>query len=134
MKERGLAGSVDLPGAARDVGAQLDGASVFVLSSRHEGFPMTILEALGKGVPVVGFDCPDGPREILTQAGDGFLVPPNDTGALAAAIGRLIQDDTLRRRMGARGLETAQRFDGATIAAHWARLLADLTHPPQHIG
>ncbi|WP_431894555.1 glycosyltransferase family 4 protein [Nonomuraea sp. bgisy101] len=129
VKERGLTGSVDLPGAARDIGAQFDQASVFVLSSRHEGFPMTVLEALAKGVPVVAFDCPHGPREMLTHGGDGFLVPPGDTEALAAAIGRLIRDDATRQRMGARALRTALRYDGATIAARWARLLSDLAAP-----
>lgn len=118
--------SVEFPGPSRDVGAQLDDASLFVLSSRREGFPMAMLEALSKGVPVVAFDCPHGPGEIITHGHDGLLVPPRDVDALAAAIGRLIEDEGERRRMGTAALRTSQRYDPDAIGRRWTTLLADL--------
>ncbi|MFD1114350.1 glycosyltransferase family 4 protein [Sphaerisporangium aureirubrum] len=127
IEERGLTGSVQLPGPSSDMGAEFDAASVLVLSSRHEGFPMTILEALGKGVPVVSFDCPHGPREILTDGHDGFLIRRRDIDGLAAAIGRLIEDEPLRRQMGTRALHTSRRYTPATIHAEWNALLAELS-------
>ncbi|RCG31439.1 glycosyltransferase [Sphaerisporangium album] len=126
IEKRGLSGSVELPGRRADIGAELDHASIFALSSRHEGFSMTIVEALSKGVPVVSFDCPHGPREILTPGCDGLLVPAGDTAAMAEALGGLIRDENRRRAMGAKALQTARRYDGALIGARWRKLLEDL--------
>ncbi|MEU8269577.1 glycosyltransferase [Sphaerisporangium sp. NPDC049002] len=126
VHERELQDSVQLTGARADIGAQLEAASVFALSSRHEGFSMTIVEALSKGVPVVSFDCPNGPREIVTPERDGLLVPPGDTAALAEALEELIRDDRRRRELGTRGLQTAKRYDPARVGGQWRRLLADL--------
>jgi glycosyltransferase involved in cell wall biosynthesis len=124
--ELGLNGSAEFPGPSRDVGAQLDDASVFVLSSRREGFPMTVLEALRKGVPVVAFDCPHGPGEIITHGHDGLLVPRRDVGALAAAIGLLIGDETTRHEMGKAALATSRQYDPDVVGECWTALLADL--------
>ncbi|MBT2225093.1 glycosyltransferase family 4 protein [Nonomuraea sp. NEAU-A123] len=121
-----LACSVELPGPSRDVGAELDDASIFVLSSRREGFPMTILEALSKGVPVVAFDCPHGPGEIITHGHDGLLVSPGDVAALASAIGLLIDDELERRVMGAAALTTSKRYDPQAIGKRWTALLSEL--------
>ena len=87
---------------------------------------MAILEALTKGVPVVSFDCPNGPGEILTHGHDGLLVPRKDVGALAASISKLIQDQPLRHRMGEHALLTARRYDPAAIRHKWDALLSDL--------
>ncbi|MER6951229.1 glycosyltransferase [Nonomuraea sp. NPDC000554] len=124
--ELGLACSVELPGPSRDVGAELDDASIFVLSSRREGFPMTILESLSKGVPVVAFDCPHGPGEIITHGHDGLLAPRRDVAALAAAVGLLIDDETERHMMGAAALSTSKRYDPEAIGRRWTELLAEL--------
>ncbi|WP_214104526.1 glycosyltransferase [Acrocarpospora catenulata] len=126
VRDRELEDSVQLPGPIADIGAQLDGASVLALSSRHEGFSMTIVEALSKGVPVVSFDCPNGPREIITQGREGLLVPAGDTAALAEAIEQLIRDRDRRLELGGRGLQTAKRYDPGRIGTEWRRLLDDL--------
>lgn len=122
----GPACSVELPGPSRDVGAELDDASIFVLSSLREGFPMTVLEALSKGVPVVAFDCPHGPGEIITHGHDGLLVPRQNVDALAAAIGLLIDDEIERHLMGTAALATSKRYAPESIGERWTALLADL--------
>ncbi|MEU6787408.1 glycosyltransferase [Nonomuraea angiospora] len=124
--ELGPACSVELPGSSRDIGAELGNASIFVLSSRREGFPMTVLEALSKGVPVVAFDCPHGPGEIITHGHDGLLVPQRDVAALAASVGLLIEDETERHRMGAAALVTSKQYDLDVISDRWTELLAEL--------
>ncbi|MDX3102039.1 glycosyltransferase [Nonomuraea angiospora] len=124
--ELGLACSVELSGPSRDIGAELDDASIFVLSSRREGFPMTILEALSKGVPVVAFDCPYGPGEIITHGHDGLLVPRRDVVALAAALGLLIDAETERHLMGRAALTTSKRYDPEIVGRRWSELLAEL--------
>ncbi|WP_319018879.1 glycosyltransferase family 4 protein [Microbispora sitophila] len=126
IDKRGLSERVFLEGPAEDVGAVLADASMFVLSSRHEGMPMVILEAMSKGVPVVSYDCPTGPKEMITHGHDGLLVKPEKIHAMADAICALIEDEDLRREMGANALKTAARYDLDVIGARWEDLLSGL--------
>ncbi|WP_240809233.1 glycosyltransferase family 4 protein [Microbispora catharanthi] len=126
IDKRGLSERVFLEGPVEDVGAVLADASMFVLSSRHEGMPMVILEAMSKGVPVVSYDCPTGPKEMITHGHDGLLVKPEKIHAMADAICTLIEDEDLRRQMGANALKTAARHDLDVIGARWEDLLSGL--------
>jgi glycosyltransferase involved in cell wall biosynthesis len=129
--ERDLYGSAFLMGSTSHVGEALAGGSVFCLSSRFEGFGMVIIEAMSKGLPVVSFDCPRGPADIISPGHDGLLVPNGDVDALAAALLQLIDDPEARRRMGAAAPATARRYDADAIAARWRELLGDLTADPR---
>ncbi|MFG1699816.1 glycosyltransferase family 4 protein [Nonomuraea sp. NPDC049309] len=126
IAEAGLEGKVELPGPTTDVGAELEKASIYVMSSRHEGFPMTILEAMAKGLAIVSFNSPHGPKEMIKNGVDGLLVKPRTNANLAAAVIRVIEDERLRRDLGARALETAQKYDLQVIGKKWDKLLADL--------
>ncbi|WP_327581073.1 glycosyltransferase family 4 protein [Nonomuraea sp. NBC_00507] len=124
--DAGLEGKVELPGPTSDVGAELEKASIYVLSSRHEGFPMTILEAMAKGLAIVSFNSPHGPKEMITHEVDGLLVKPRTNANLAEAINRVIEDEQLRRDLAARALETAHAYDPDVIGQKWDALLAEL--------
>ncbi|TDD46671.1 glycosyltransferase family 4 protein [Nonomuraea terrae] len=126
VAEAGLEGSVELPGPASDIGAELEKASIFVLSSRHEGFPMTILEAMAKGLAIVSFNSPHGPKEMITHGVDGLLVKPRTNAELASSIIRVIEDERLRRDLAAGALETARSYDVNAIGRQWDALLSDL--------
>ncbi|MGP3965371.1 glycosyltransferase family 4 protein [Nonomuraea sp. 3N208] len=124
--EAGLEGKVEMPGPTSDVGAELEKASIYVLSSRHEGFPMTILEAMAKGLAIVSFNSPHGPKEMISHEVDGLLVKPRTNANLAAAITRVIEDEQLRRDLAAGALETAHTYDPDVIGQQWDALLGEL--------
>jgi glycosyltransferase involved in cell wall biosynthesis len=126
IESEGMAGRIELMGPTRQLGRALAEASVFVLSSRFEGFGLVILEAMSAGLPVVSFDCPRGPAEIITSGRDGTLVPPEDVPALADALDELVADAARRRAYGAAALQTAAAYDQREIGARWDALLDSL--------
>ncbi len=125
----GLAARVTLPGFASDVRACLRTADLFVLSSRFEGFPNALLEAMAEGLACVSFDCETGPRELIEHAKSGWLVAPGDRAALADALATLAQDAGLRARLGAGARQAAARYALPAVVHQWNRLLARASAP-----
>lgn len=111
-----------LNGPVEDVVKAYQESSIFVLSSRFEGFGMVLIEAMACGLPVVSFDCPAGPDEIITDGVDGLLVPSGGVHALAEKLMVLMTDENLRRRLGQQARQTAQRYEMTTIANQWIAL------------
>lgn len=131
IAELGLQDSVRMPGVVRDPERWLQHAQLFVLSSRFEGFPNALLEAMQCGVAVAAFDCPSGPGEIVRHEQTGLLVPAGDVDVLAAAIARLAADAELRQRLGtAAAADVASRFSLERVTALWEEVLADCVSPP----
>jgi glycosyltransferase involved in cell wall biosynthesis len=115
IRASGLVEQVELTGERHDVPELLEEADVFVLSSRSEGAPLSILEAMAAGLPVVA-TAVGGVPEIVDAGTTGLLVPPGDAAALAAALERLLADAGLRTRMGGAGWERVrERFDLAQL-------------------
>jgi glycosyltransferase involved in cell wall biosynthesis len=121
-----LEDAIELHGPARDFGAEIAGASLFVLSSRFEGLPLVLLEAMSKGMGIVSFDCPTGPADVIDDHRNGILVPPGDVEALAAGILELIEDGDLRRRCAAAATDTAHGYRPAAIGPRWEALFGEL--------
>jgi glycosyltransferase involved in cell wall biosynthesis len=103
-------------------------SSIYIMSSVYEGFPMVILEAMACGLPVVSFDCPHGPRNIIKNNEDGFLVEPRNTQALAEKICILIENEKLRKQYGAKARENILRFAPDTVMKNWEELFSKLVN------
>ena len=100
--------------------------SIFALSSRFEGFPLILCEAMSKGMAPVAFDCPTGPAEMIRDGENGLIVPLGDVDAFAAALIRMIEDDDLRHRCGPGALETGKGFKMDAIGPLWDELFSEL--------
>ena len=122
----GLSTVVDLPGLTSRLDAELGASSMFVLSSRFEGLPMVLLEAMSCGLPAVAFDCPTGPGEVIDDGLNGRLVPAEDVGALAAALIALIGDPDRRRAMGAAAYRTSGEFFMPSVRETWEHFFTAL--------
>jgi glycosyltransferase involved in cell wall biosynthesis len=134
IDKRQLTDVVTLRGFTSDPYSHFAGSAIYAMSSRSEGFPMVLLEAMGCGLPLVSFDCPTGPADIIEDGRNGLLVPDGDIKALGAALNRLIEDPALRRQMGAAGVEMAKQYEPDQVAARWERLFEDLQQQPRRRG
>lgn len=97
-------------------------SSIFLLTSRFEGFGMVLIEAMACGVPVVSFDCPWGPAEIIHDEEDGFLVGYLNTAEAAEKVVQLIESPELRKEMGTRARENVQRYSRNKVMKQWIDL------------
>lgn len=121
-----LSARVRLPGAVGNVGEWYEACDLYVLSSRFEGFPNTLLEAMGYGLPVIAVDCDTGPRDIVRHGHDGLLVSQDAEADLVEAIDRLMNDEGYRMSLAERAVDVRERFSLERIAGLWEALLFDL--------
>jgi glycosyltransferase involved in cell wall biosynthesis len=115
-----------LCGPTDDIKNEYLHSSLFVFSSRFEGFGMVLVEAMACGLPVVSTDCPCGPKDIVADGEDGLLVSNGDVDALSEAMKHMINDEILRRNMQSKALCNVKRFDIRRIAQRWKQLFEDM--------
>lgn len=114
-------------GSTTDIEKEYSESSMFVLSSRFEGFGMVLVEAMTCALPVVSFACPCGPRDIVSNGRNGLLVENGNVEQLAKAMLSLISDNDMRRQMGQSAKDDARRFDMDVIAGKWQELFKTVT-------
>lgn len=120
--DAGSGARVFMPGIAGNVGQWYARADLFVMTSRFEGFPNALAEALAYGLPSISFDCDTGPRDIIRDGVDGLLVPPGDARGLEKALDRLMASRQLRMHMAGMAIDARQRFSIDRIAGMWEML------------
>ena len=101
-------------------------SSIYVMSSRFEGFGMVLIEAMACGLPCVSFDCNYGPGDIIADGEDGFLVEKENIEALSSKIKVLIENEELRKDMGRKAKKNVRRFAPETIVMQWDKLFKQL--------
>ena len=111
-----------LNGPTENIISEYLNSSVFVFSSRFEGFGMVLVEAMVCGLPVVSFDCPCGPKDIVASGVDGILVENGNIDRLSEAVVSLIQDEKKLRRMACNAIDNVQRFNIEQVAQRWKSL------------
>ncbi|MBZ4421953.1 glycosyltransferase [Myxococcus sp. RHSTA-1-4] len=125
-KSLGVESSVFMPGFQPNPHALMRRAAAFAMSSRFEGLPMVLLEALALGCPVVSTDCPSGPAEVLEHGRHGVMVPMEDPQALADALGRVVSDDAWRKDLSARARARSEELSADRALSAWESLLSSL--------
>ena len=109
-----------------DVESEYLRSSILVHPSRTEGFGLVLVEAMACGLPVVAFDCENGPRSLITDNEDGFLIPAYDIEVFSERLITLMTDEKLRTKMGEKGLVKSQQYHISKIAQQWEQLFDEL--------
>ena len=115
-----------LKGAEKNIQEKYLESSIYVMSSRFEGMPMVLLEAMTYGLPIISFDCPCGPKDIIKDNEDGFLVEFGNIEQMAEKIEKLISDEEKRKLFGKNARKNVERFSADTIMKEWKELFESL--------
>ncbi len=124
--ELGIGNIVHFYPPVKDIQTKYLDASIYAMSSRFEGFGMVLIEAMACGVPCISFNCPHGPADVITHGEDGFLIENGNIKQMADAIIHLIQDESLRIKMGTEAKQNVQRFLPENIMYQWDALFKSL--------
>ena len=103
-------------------------SSIYALSSKYEGMPLVLLEAMACGLPLVSFACKCGPRDIISDGEDGFLIKENDLDSFADKLSLLIEDCELRQKMGKTASQNVLRFTEDVVMGKWISLFDELVN------
>lgn len=124
IDEMGLSKKVFLKGKTDDIVSKLNDSKIFVLSSRYEGMPNALMEAMALGLPCISTDCPcGGPRSLTKNGENGILVKNGDKNALGRAISDLINDDKMRKILSRNALKIRKDNDVNTIVEQWYTII-----------
>lgn len=124
--KNGMKNIVHLPGNISNNSQVISDSSFFVLSSRFEGFPNVLLESMALGKPVISFDCPSGPGEIIKDGVNGLLINEISVDGLETGLSRLIENDELRLALGSRASEVLETYSLERIVSQWDELLINV--------
>ena len=114
--------------AVPDIMEKYKESSMLLMTSLYEPFGLVLVEAMSCGLPVVAFNCPYGPADIINDGTDGFLVEDRNVKAFAGRVCQLMEDDNLCQRMGKAAILSAQRYRPEIIMPLWNQLFTNLSN------
>jgi len=126
--ELGLRERVRFPGLSKEHYKTISAADIFILSSRYEGFPNVLGEAMACGLPVVSFDCPSGPSEMIQDGVNGLLVPAENILQLSSSLERLMTSVELRRSLGKQARKITEIYSLDKIVQSWEELIGEVVN------
>ncbi|NRT17055.1 glycosyltransferase involved in cell wall biosynthesis [Flavobacterium sp. 28A] len=122
----GIDSSVSFYEPVQNIAAKYEEASIFVMTSRQEGFPMVLIEAISSGLPCIAYDCPCGPRAIIKNDVDGFLIPDGDEDVFVEKLHQLMQEEELRKLFGSKAAKSVAQYNSNSIMKQWNELFLEL--------
>lgn len=125
-KEYNITSSVRFFEPIKNIEEKYLNSSAYVMTSRSEGFPMVLLEAMSFGLPIIAYDCPIGPRSIIANGKNGFLIPEDDAIAFAEKLSLLITNYELRKVMGTEGKAMVNEYNADDIMLKWKSLFTSV--------
>ncbi|PWA08451.1 glycosyltransferase family 4 protein [Flavobacterium laiguense] len=122
----GLESNVILNEPVKNISEKYLSSSVCIMTSRSEGFPMVLLEAMASGLPCVAYDCPCGPRAIIDEGKNGFLIEDGNVDSFVQKLELLIEDENLRIQMAVNAQENVKKYDLESTMQQWKSLFESL--------
>lgn len=126
VKALGLENCINLKHSTENVAKEYQGASIVALSSRYEGLPMILLEAQAFGLPIVSFECKCGPKDVITEGVDGYLVKEGNIKEMADRLVSLMKNGKLRKTMGQAAMRSSERYSEDAIMSQWIKLFDEV--------
>lgn len=123
IREYGLEDKIFLKGIEKNIGNKYLESSIYIMTSRFEGMPMVLLEAQSYGLPLVSFDCPCGPKDMIENEKNGYIVKFADVEGMVSKILKLIQNESLRKKFGNNSLKSVKKYSKEVIIQKWEELL-----------
>lgn len=127
IKEAKLDNQVVLHGNTKDIEKAYTSGSIYLMTSQMEGFPLVLIEAMKCGLPVIAFDCPYGPKDVIKHGVTGYLIPYDNDKVYIETLSTLIDDASLRKQMGMSAKQAATQFSCESIMDSWLKLFQTIT-------
>ncbi len=122
IERLGIEQSIALQKPTKDIQKEYLKSSIYVMTSRYEGLPMVLLEAQTMGLPIVAYACQCGPRDIITEGENGFLIEPYDEDLFIEKLSALIEDEELRKQMGKKAKANTKHYQIEQVMPQWEAL------------
>jgi len=123
-----VSSNVEINPTTREVEKELVNSSIYLMTSRYEGFPLVLLEAMACGLPVVTYACKCGPKDMIENGKDGFYVNQNDENSFVEKVNQLIENESLRKQIGVNAAQSIQQFSEEKVMAKWMNLFQTLVN------
>lgn len=127
LKEGGVVAQVNFMGNVRGIENIYPNHGIYVMTSRYEGLPLVLLEAKQYGLPIISFDCPTGPSEIVLDGENGYLIDNFDTEEMSNKISKLIENEKLREYFSKNSMNDTEKFSKEKILKQWIQLIEEMT-------